>query len=197
MSVEDLGTYEARCVALYRLFDEEARLLYVGKSVHPRQRWREHAADKPWWGEVRSKTTEWLDSEEEAARAEIAAIQTEGPRYNILGTPRHREVSGAQRATLDSERFPQLNDIMTGLAAVEDPVERFKAAAETIELARLTLMPEASKIRQDAVNELRDQHMSLAEISKLTGQTRSRVQQISEGRTGGKGKPAAADMPES
>jgi hypothetical protein len=50
-------------------------------------------------------------------------------------------------------------------------------------------MAGARKIRQDAVNELRAQDRTLAEVGKLIGQSVSRTQQISEGRTGGKAKP--------
>lgn len=177
--------------AVYRLFNSTEDLLYVGKSVHPPQRWCEHAASKPWWGEVNRKTVEWFESDENASQAEAAAIEAEKPRYNVLGTPRHAEVSGGRRAILDHQRFPQVQAVMAGLLSIEDPAERFEAATKTMELARHTLMPEAAKIRQDAVQELRNQNFSLAEIGKLLGQTRSRVQQISEGRTGGKGRPSA------
>jgi len=82
-----------------------------------------------------------------------------------------------------------VNELLDAIRAIEDPVERFKAATKAVETARTTFMAGARQIRQDAVNELRDQDKSLSEISKLLGQSRSRVQQISEGRTGGKGRP--------
>jgi hypothetical protein len=88
-----------------------------------------------------------------------------------------------------------VNRLLDEIRAIEDPVERFKAATEAVEVARTTFMTGARQIRQDAVNELRE-GSSLAEISKLIGQSRSRVQQISEGRTGGKGRPAESDKPE-
>lgn len=88
-----------------------------------------------------------------------------------------------------------VNRLLDEIRAIEDPVERFKAATEAVETARTTFMTGARQIRQDAVNELREGN-SLAEISKLIGQSRSRVQQISEGRTGGKGRPAESDKPE-
>lgn len=87
--------------------------------------------------------------------------------------------------------------LLDEIRAIEDPVERFKAATEAVETARTTFMAGARQIRQDVVQELRDQDMSLADIGKLLGQSRSRVQQIREGRTGGKGRPAASDNPES
>ncbi|NUQ98320.1 MAG: hypothetical protein HOY79_17810 [Streptomyces sp.] len=89
-----------------------------------------------------------------------------------------------------------VNELLDTIRAIEDPVERFKAATKAVETARTTFMAGARQIRQDAVNELREDN-SLAEISKLIGQSRSRVQQISEGRTGGKGRSAESDKPES
>ena len=79
-----------------------------------------------------------------------------------------------------------VNELLDAIRAIEDPVERFKAATKAVETARTTFMAGARQIRQDAVNELRDQDKSLGEIGKLLGHSRSRVQQISEGRTGGK-----------
>lgn len=81
---------------------------------------------------------------------------------------------------------------LTDLAAIEDPAERFKAAGDAIELARTRYMPGARKIREDAVNELRQRNMTWGEIGTLLGQHRNRVQQIADGRTGGKPKAKTA-----
>lgn len=86
-----------------------------------------------------------------------------------------------------------MNQLLDAVRSIDDPVERFKAATTTVEAARNTLMAGARQIRQDAVNELRAQGMGLGEIGKLLDQTRSRVQQISEGRTGGKAKAAGGN----
>lgn len=86
-----------------------------------------------------------------------------------------------------------MNQTLADLTAIKDPVERAKKAAEAIELARTTFMAGARKIRQDAVNELRAQGLSLTAIGELIGQHRNRVQQISEGRTGGKSKERGAE----
>jgi hypothetical protein len=84
-----------------------------------------------------------------------------------------------------------VDQTLADLAAMADPAERAKQAATVIELARTKLMASARKIRQDAVNELRDQGLTLAAVGELIGQSVSRTQQISEGRTGG--KPRAKD----
>ncbi|MFF0777065.1 GntR family transcriptional regulator [Streptomyces sp. NPDC003720] len=73
--------------ALYRLFDAEGRLLYVGITTDPHQRWKRHAMFMSWWGQVARRTVDWLPSWQEALAAEKRAIQEEGPRFN--GTHNH------------------------------------------------------------------------------------------------------------
>lgn len=73
--------------AVYRLFDAEAQLLYVGVAVDPRVRWGVHAREKTWWPEVAHRTVEWFDDRPSAEAAEVAAIVTEAPRYNVEHSP--------------------------------------------------------------------------------------------------------------
>jgi hypothetical protein len=68
--------------ALYRFFDADDELLYVGISRDPAERWKQHR-DKPWWRDVAMRVVEWHDDRPSAERAERKAIQTEGPRYNV------------------------------------------------------------------------------------------------------------------
>jgi len=86
-----------------------------------------------------------------------------------------------------------MNEALADVAAIPDPVERAKRAAGFLEEIRTKAMPEARRIRQGAVQELRSDGKSLAEIGKLLGLDRNRVQQISEGRTGGKPKPKTTE----
>lgn len=73
--------------ALYRLYDTEDRLLYVGISVNPDMRWRQHANDKLWWSTVSRKEVEWFETRPEACEAEVRAIQSEQPLYNVADAP--------------------------------------------------------------------------------------------------------------
>lgn len=71
-------------VALYRAFNEEGDLLYVGISSNPKQRWIEHACSKQWWrSEVHRKTVEWFPTRLAAARAEALAVRSELPTRNL------------------------------------------------------------------------------------------------------------------
>lgn len=72
--------------ALYRLYDADGALLYVGVTGDLRTRFAQHAAGKPWWPEVARKTVEWHETRIAALGAEAAAMENERPRYNILET---------------------------------------------------------------------------------------------------------------
>ncbi|RPE39722.1 GIY-YIG catalytic domain-containing protein [Streptomyces sp. Ag109_O5-1] len=80
------------CTAVYRLYDRTGRLLYVGSSLNPNQRLKQHATDKPWWPEVdiRRATFEWCSDEATAADVEHTAALTEGPAY---GSPLRRRLN--------------------------------------------------------------------------------------------------------
>ncbi len=73
---------------LYRFFDAESKLLYVGISRNPAERFGDHKHTAPWWDEATSCTWERFATEWEAATAERAAIIGEGPVYNRQGKQR-------------------------------------------------------------------------------------------------------------
>lgn len=84
-------------------------------------------------------------------------------------------------------------DDIEAVEAIADPIERAREAGK-----RLDAIPgwqtRLRVIRQNAVLEMRANHISLAEIGRLLDLHRNRVQQIAEGRSaggqGGKIKPA-------
>lgn len=82
--------------ALYRLYDANDQLLYIGIAEYPPKRFVEHERDKPWWPEVARRDVEWIESRAKAETAERCAIAAEGPRYNRIhniGHPIAAEVS--------------------------------------------------------------------------------------------------------
>lgn len=69
---------------LYRLYDGQDRLLYVGVTIRSLgERFTAHASSKPWWGEVVGVHLEWFSHNAAALEAERAAIRTERPTHNI------------------------------------------------------------------------------------------------------------------
>jgi hypothetical protein len=73
--------------ALYRFFDADMNLLYVGITDDPWRRQRQHFRQKPWWPRAKHWTVTWHDTEPEARSAELKAIKGEAPRFNIADMP--------------------------------------------------------------------------------------------------------------
>lgn len=69
--------------ALYRHFDAEGRLLYVGISDCLSARDKQHAATAKWHGDVVRTEAEWLNSRDDAVLAEARAITREKPTHNV------------------------------------------------------------------------------------------------------------------
>lgn len=74
--------------ALYRFFNAEDVLLYVGITKNFGQRWINHASSKPWWTEAQRHTAEWFETRCDAAAAEKRAVVDERPKYNIVHKPK-------------------------------------------------------------------------------------------------------------
>lgn len=70
-------------VALYRLRDEQQRLLYVGITEDLEARWISHAATKSRWPDVATRSIEWRPTREHALVAEAETIRAERPLYNV------------------------------------------------------------------------------------------------------------------
>ncbi|MFH8531528.1 sigma-70 family RNA polymerase sigma factor [Streptomyces tendae] len=83
---------------------------------------------------------------------------------------------------------------LKNLAEQEDPTERAKNVGKVLE-AIPALQHWLREVRQGAVQEMRSDGMSHAEVGKQLGLSRARAQQIAEGRATGKRaeKPTAPD----
>jgi len=98
--------------ALYRFFNAKGVLLYVGITKNPEGRVRNHRGDKPWWDEVANITIEKFNTRPELATAELKAIQSENPKYNLANLqPRPRTSRrGAVAIWNDASRFGNVQD---------------------------------------------------------------------------------------
>lgn len=89
---------DGRCT-LYRVFDSEGELLYVGISWSASARLGAHLSTALWRHLADSVTFEHFGRREEAARAELRAIRDEHPRFNVIGA---RSTKGRKvRLTVD------------------------------------------------------------------------------------------------
>jgi predicted GIY-YIG superfamily endonuclease len=68
---------------VYRMFNDDGELLYVGVTSSFLRRMGDHKRDKPWYDEIGSIERWRYTTREAANQAEWEAIQTENPRHNI------------------------------------------------------------------------------------------------------------------
>lgn len=88
--------------SLYRYFDTDGTLLYVGVSVNPFLRERRHRREKD-MTQVRYVELEWFSSDEAAYEAEKHAIKQERPLWNVVhkDKPRRCRVTHIPAKPLD------------------------------------------------------------------------------------------------
>jgi excinuclease UvrABC nuclease subunit len=68
---------------LYRHFDKDNRLLYVGVSLSVTQRLAQHRSHAHWFSQITRVEVEQFLTRQEAIVAERAAIKNERPLFNI------------------------------------------------------------------------------------------------------------------
>lgn len=89
MRLERMGevTEDSDNFILYRHFNSESVLIYIGITNDPPKRLRMHKAKSAWWAEVMDggwTQYEMFDSREELILAEKEAIASEQPRDNTI-----------------------------------------------------------------------------------------------------------------
>lgn len=72
---------------LYRIFDADGTLLYVGITNDVKRRCNEHRLKQRWGNRIASVTVTPHDTKEAAQRAEMIAIGVERPRHNVMHAP--------------------------------------------------------------------------------------------------------------
>jgi hypothetical protein len=92
MSMADGGGIESTPTALYRHFDKDGKLLYVGISLSPTYRLSQHRDASRWFPRIASIKIEWLPSRDAALDAECDAIKAEDPEFNVVHKLTAREM---------------------------------------------------------------------------------------------------------
>lgn len=83
MTADEAAKTPGTRTALYRHFDGDGRLLYVGISLAPFRRLSSHRHASHWSESIRNIAVEWFPDRAQALSAEFAAITTEKPLHNI------------------------------------------------------------------------------------------------------------------
>ena len=148
--------------ALYRFFDAQGVLLYVGITVNPKQRWAHHATHKSWWPAVARRTTEWFETWRDALHAEQVAIVSEEPLHNkIHATP---NMEAARAVALREQGIPE----------GANPLE---ASAFTYHLAKAERNMACAELEASAVEAMtRGVPMSVA--VRITGWSREHLRSL-------------------
>jgi hypothetical protein len=76
------GTAEPGHEFLYRLYDADMRLLYVGITWNPFVRWTAHSKEKPWWAQVARVELFVCDGNRHARQWETWCIKNLAPVHN-------------------------------------------------------------------------------------------------------------------
>lgn len=78
--------------ALYRHFDAEGLLLYVGISLRPFTRTKEHTVLSRWADQIANVRIEYFPTRKEAMEAEARAVREENPAHNIRLRKPNKEI---------------------------------------------------------------------------------------------------------
>lgn len=77
---------------LYRFYSATGQLLYVGVTMNPPTRFKDHKRDKEWWSMVAGITVETYPDRAAVLDAECRAIKIEHPQYNVQHNSRTTEI---------------------------------------------------------------------------------------------------------
>lgn len=112
---------------LYRHFDAQDRLLYIGISKTALRRLAQHYSTAHWANSVARVEIETFGTKAEAVAAENLAIKTEAPLHNILAAPRPDTAADTEPITL---RLP--HEVLEALDAMRQAAEFPPNRQETI-----------------------------------------------------------------
>lgn len=140
--------------ALYRFFRKDGKLLYVGITDNLGQRWSSHMRSKEWWPKVHKQTSEWFPNREAAAAAEVKAIKSERPIYNINHAARDEEKAQPPRFVVLSisrgkqQRRPARHKtVFDGIATLENARDLLADIDEILDEDRVRLAEIPPRLR--------------------------------------------------
>lgn len=131
-----------RRTALYRFFDADEQLLYIGIAYDPNLRRHQHSKAS-WRDLVAKQVIEWHPTRDAAAEAERIAIAAELPLHNtqhhpVNGPARARRQGAPATAPSASDKPRTLSDVYANRDLTPAQVRRI------VGLLRLTDRPEAA-----------------------------------------------------
>lgn len=70
--------------ALYRCYDNENNLLYIGISLSAINRLSQHKSHSKWFDAIAKVDVEWFQDRDSAILAEMEAVRIEQPKFNVF-----------------------------------------------------------------------------------------------------------------
>jgi predicted GIY-YIG superfamily endonuclease len=173
--------------AVYRFYDADGALLYIGSTSRPGARWYRHKTTKEWWANVAAYSLAWRPDRADAFAEEYRAIRAEAPVHNTMGVFPFGE---PQPIGVEAQR---VIDALDALEEIEDPRVRTVAFSHvSAEQARRA--PAFREQRRQLIAEYRAQGASYRKIATVLGISLATVQDIERGYTGsGKNRPRASE----
>lgn len=104
--------------SLYRHFNKDKKLLYIGISLSALTRLGQHALNTKWFNSITFISIEHFDTLEEATKAERVAIIREDPQYNI----RHK--NNAHNGPKYIESSPRVKPEIGGYSSTYVPINK-------------------------------------------------------------------------
>lgn len=120
---------------LYRHFDKQQQLLYVGISLRSFQRLAEHREYSHWFEDIANVTFESFSNKDDALLAEKTAIQTEKPRFNLI----HNTTQRSKVRVEDVEERPAVTRSREKLTGLFRPTYTLGQAADALNISADTL----------------------------------------------------------
>jgi hypothetical protein len=104
--------------ALYRHFDAQGALLYVGVTSNIVARSKQHSKRSHWWHSVARTTTTLCETRTQAYALERATILEEGPRFNVV----YGGDAATRKAKAQRKRYPRHRPAPPALVATAHPM---------------------------------------------------------------------------
>lgn len=125
--------------AVYRFYDNDNTLIYVGITNNPVKRWDLHAYEKPWWSDVTLREIEWFSTREEAEVAEAQIISSRRPKWNVDGGEPERGKPGLTSGHLQKGWEPD-EHILSLVARYDEEQRNLAQARDELEAEIVRVM---------------------------------------------------------
>lgn len=155
---------------LYRYFDKDGNLLYVGISINAMLRLSQHRCTSSWYQEADKVKIEKFERRSDAIKAERKAIRDESPAHNIRHQKNAQE-DELETIPLDKARTLDGRNLIKRVVHYK-PMYKLGEAAEIIFNARSTARLKAKIESGEASAILVKEKMRTVAIGKNKGQQR-------------------------